>query len=140
MTVDELNKICRSTLIEHLGIEFTEISENSISATMPIDRRTIQPMKILHGGAIMALAETVGSAGSFNLVDRDKYHVVGMEINGNHVSSGTTGLVKATAVIIHQGKRSHVWDIRVTDEAGKLLSVCRITNMVVEIIKEDKNG
>jgi 1,4-dihydroxy-2-naphthoyl-CoA hydrolase len=132
LTVEELNILCKSTLIEHLGIEFTKVTEKSITATMPIDNRTIQPMKILHGGAIMALAETVGSAGSFNLVDLERYYVVGMEINGNHISSAKEGVVKAKATIVHQGKSTHVWDIRVTDQLDNLVSVCRITNMIIE--------
>lgn len=137
MTIKDLNNFCKSTMIDHLGIEFTHFEEGKITATMPVDSRTVQPMRILHGGAIMALAETVGSTGSFTLIDAEKYYAVGMEINGNHVRSAKSGIVTAVATVIHKGKRSHVWDVKVRDEAGNLLSICRITNMVVEIIKED---
>ena len=88
LTVEELNSLCKNTMIEHLGIEFTEISKGRVVARMPIDERTIQPMKRLHGGAIMTLAETVGSAGSLALVDPLKYYVLGVEVSGSHV--GTT--------------------------------------------------
>jgi 1,4-dihydroxy-2-naphthoyl-CoA hydrolase len=139
MTVDALNAICQSTLVSHLGIEFLEATENKIVATMPVDERTVQPQKVLHGGASMALAETVGSAGSFMLVDLEKYFVVGLEINGNHVGSVSSGNVTATATLLHKGKRTHVWDIKITDENNRLVSVCRITNMVVEHKKVEDN-
>lgn len=129
----ELNNSCRNTLIEHLGIVFTDISEGQIEATMEVDHRTIQPMKLLHGGAIMALAETVGSAGSFTMIDRSKYYVVGMEINGNHVGSATSGKVTGKGRLLHKGKRTHVWEILVNDQFGNLVSICRMTNMILEI-------
>jgi 1,4-dihydroxy-2-naphthoyl-CoA hydrolase len=129
---EELNAACRNTLVEHLGIVFTEVSEGELKATMPVDSRTMQPMRMLHGGAIMALAETVGSAGSFALIDRSKYYVVGMEINGNHVGSATSGYVTGTGKLLHKGKTTHVWEILVHDEAGKPVSICRMTNMILE--------
>lgn len=131
-SLKELNTFCKNTLIEHLGIEFTKIENNRLEATMPVDYRTIQPMKVLHGGALMALAETVGSAGSFLLVDRDKYDVVGIEINGNHVGNTAQGIVTAKGKILHQGNSTHVWGIKIYDNLGKLLSICRLTNMVIE--------
>jgi 1,4-dihydroxy-2-naphthoyl-CoA hydrolase len=127
-----LNELCRNTLIDHLGIEFTESGENYLKAKMPVDNRTLQPMKILHGGASLALAETVGSAGSLLLVDTEKYSVVGMQMNANHVGSATSGYVHAEATLLHKGTKTHVWDIVITDELGKKVSVCRITNMVIE--------
>jgi len=133
----DLNRLCKETLVSHLGIEFMEVSEGRVVARMPVDHRTRQPQNILHGGASLALAETVGSAGSYIMVDREKYNVVGLEINANHVESVSSGYVLATARIIHQGKKTHVWEVKITDESGKLVSVCRITNMVVKI-KEDK--
>ena len=128
----ELNISCQNTLIDHLGIEFTEVNNGLLKARMPIDQRTIQPLKHLHGGAIMALAETIGSAGSFMLVDANKQHVVGLEINGNHVGTTASSYVTATAKILHKGKTIHVWDIRVADEHDKPVAICRMTNMIIE--------
>jgi 1,4-dihydroxy-2-naphthoyl-CoA hydrolase len=127
-----LNESCRNTLISNLGIVFTEVSEDKIVATMPVDSRTMQPMKILHGGAIMALAETIGGAGSYVLIDRSKFYAVGLEINANHVSSATSDFVTGTGKLLHKGKRTHVWEILVKDKVGTLLSICRITNMIIE--------
>jgi 1,4-dihydroxy-2-naphthoyl-CoA hydrolase len=129
----ELNKTCRNTLVEHLGIVFTDFSEGTLEATMPVDSRTIQPMGLLHGGAIMALAETIGSAGSFTLIDRTRYYAVGMEINANHVGSASSGMVTGKGRILHQGKKTHVWEIVVNDHNGNAVSICRMTNMIMEI-------
>lgn len=134
----QLNETCNNTLISHLGIVFTEASEGKLVATMPVDNRTMQPMKLLHGGAIMALAETVGSAGSFMMIDRKKYYVVGMEINGNHVGSATSGFVTGSGRLLHKGKTTHVWEILVNDQFGKPVSICRMTNMILEI--KDSNS
>lgn len=137
MTKDELNKLCNHTLVSHLGIQFTEVDKGKIVAIMPVDNKTVQPQGILHGGASMALAETVGSAGSILLVDPKKYFVVGLEIKGNHLSGVSAGFVKATATIIHKGKKTHVWDIKITDDNNQLVNVSRITNLIVEIKKGD---
>ncbi len=129
----ELNETCKNTLIEHLGIVFTNVSEGKLVATMPVDQRTTQPMKLLHGGAILALAETIGSAGSFIMVDRNKFTVVGMEINANHIGNTTSGLVTGYGRLLHKGKTTHVWEILVNDQYGKPVSICRMTNMILEI-------
>lgn len=123
-------------MIDHLGIEFTEVENGYLKARMPIDHRTIQPMKQLHGGAIMALAETIGSAGSHMLIDRSRQYAVGIEINGNHVGTAASSFVTATAKIVHKGKTIHVWDIRVNDEYDKPVSICRMTNMIIESRKK----
>lgn len=133
----ELNKTCENTLVSHLGIVFTEFSDGKLVATMPVDNRTIQPMKLLHGGAIMALAETVGSAGSFLMIDRSKYYAVGMEINANHVGSAIAGVVTGTGRLLHKGKSTQVWEILVHDQLGRPVSICRMTNMILEI-KDNK--
>lgn len=130
--LEELNENCSNTLISNLGIVFTEISDGKIVATMPVDNRTIQPMKLLHGGAIMALAETVGGAGSYSIIDRQKYYAVGLEINANHIGSATSGFVTGTGRLLHKGKRTHVWEILVNDNSGNPVSVCRLTNMILE--------
>jgi len=128
----ELNELCRKTLVEHLGIEFTESGENFLKAKMPVDTRTVQPMGILHGGASLALAETLGSAGSFAMVDKTRFNVVGMQMNANHIGAVSGGYVYGHATLLHKGTRTHVWDIVITTEDGKKISVCRLTNMLVE--------
>jgi len=133
LTVKELNDLCKNTMIEHLGIEFTELSAGRVVARMPIDARTIQPMKRLHGGAIMTLAESAGSAGSLALVDSTKYNVLGAEISGSHVGSTTEDYVIAVATLVHQGGSSHVWGIQVRDINNTLISVCRLTNRIIPI-------
>lgn len=130
--LDELNNTCKNSLIENLGIKFVQISDNEIVATMPVDNRTMQPMQILHGGAVMALAETLGGAGSFAIIDRSKFYAVGIEINANHVSSVNSGFVTGTGKLLHKGKRTHVWEVMVKDQNENLVSVCRITNMILE--------
>ena len=133
LTLEELNNLCRNTMIEHLGIEFTEMENGHVVARMPIDERTIQPMKRLHGGAIMTLAESVGSAGSLALVDSSRYIVLGVEISGSHVGSTSEDYVLAEGNIVHQGASSHVWEIHVRDKNDVLISVCRLTNRIIPI-------
>ena len=133
LTLEELNNLCRNTMIEHLGIEFTEMENGHVVARMPIDERTIQPMKRLHGGAIMTLAESVGSAGSLALVDSSRYIVLGVEISGSHVGSTSEDYVLAEGNIVHQGASSHVWEIHVMDKNDTLISVCRLTNRIIPI-------
>lgn len=133
LTVEELNKMCENTMVEQLGIVFTEISSGLVVATMPIDERTIQPMKRLHGGAIMTLAETVGSAGSLSMVDRDLFFVLGVEISGSHVGTTSEKMVIGEARIVHQGVSSHVWEIHVKDKNNTLISVCRLTNRIIPL-------
>ena len=133
LTLEELNNLCRNTMIEHLGIEFTEMENGHVVARMPIDERTIQPMKRLHGGAIMTLAESVGSAGSLALVDSSRYMVLGVEISGSHVGSTSEDYVLAEGNIVHKGASSHVWEIHVRDKNDTLISVCRLTNRIIPI-------
>jgi len=138
LTVEELNSMCKNTMIEHLGIKFTELSSGSVTASMPIDERTIQPMKRLHGGAVMTLAESVGSAGSLAIVDRTRYFVLGVEISGSHVGTTSEKMVIAKANIVHQGTSSHVWEIHVKDKNDTLISVCRLTNRIIPIKTKEK--
>lgn len=135
-TIDQINLICRNTLMEHLAIEFIDIANGVVIAKMPVDHRTYQPMKRLHGGASMALAESVGSVGSVLLVDIKKFHVLGVEINGSHVATTTESEVFGIGKIIHQGKTTHVWEIRIEDKNGKLISLCRLTNRIIPIKSE----
>jgi len=127
----ELNALCKNTLIDNLGIEFVSAKVGEVVAKMPVDARTIQPFKILHGGASLALAETVASAGSALLVDLSNSAVVGIEVNGNHVGSAYSGFVIATAIIVHKGERTHVWNVEIVDETNRMIMIGRVTVMVV---------
>ncbi len=132
-----LNEFCAQSMIGFLGITFTKVSSNCICATMPVNSKTSQPNGFLHGGASLALAESLAGAGSYLMVDRDQYNVFGLQISGNHVSSITKGNLQAEAQIIHKGKTTHVWDVKITDENHKLISVVRVTNIVAEKKKEE---
>jgi 1,4-dihydroxy-2-naphthoyl-CoA hydrolase len=130
--ISELNDLCRNTMVEHLGIEFTEAGDNYLKARMPVDHRTKQPAGILSGGASLALAETIGGAASISITDTNRYQVVGMQISANHIGQTSSGFVYAHASLVHKGTRTHVWDIRITDDEGKNISASRITNMIIE--------
>ena len=131
-SVEELNSGRAGTLIETLGIEFTEIGDDFIRGTMPVDGRTRQPYGLLHGGASVALAETLGSTGAVMCVDSKEYQCVGQEINANHVRAARTGLVTGTARPFHIGKTTQVWGIEVRDEEQRLISVNRLTLAVLK--------
>jgi uncharacterized protein (TIGR00369 family) len=131
LSVKELNSGRGGTLIEHLGIEFTEIGDDFIRGTMPVDGRTRQPYGLLHGGASVALAETLGSTGATMCVDSTEYQCVGQEINANHVRAARTGLVTGTARPVHLGGRTQVWAIDIVNEAGKLVCTSRLTVAVI---------
>ncbi|EKU23595.1 hotdog fold thioesterase [Xanthomonas graminis] len=125
-----LNAAARDTLIAHLGIVFTEAGPDWLRATMPVDARTRQPYGLLHGGASMVLAETLGS-GAGNLCVEAGQLCVGMEINANHLRSARTGTVTGTARPLHLGRTSQVWEIRIEDAAGKPVCVSRLTLAVI---------
>jgi len=130
-TIEQL-RLFHASLPRHLGIEFTEIGPDFLRARMPVDERTRQPYGILHGGASVALAETLGSTAAGLVVDPDKYRVVGQEINANHVRAVSEGFVIGTTRPLHVGKRSHVWEIRIEDEQDRLVCISRITMFVME--------
>ncbi|MGH8283659.1 MAG: hotdog fold thioesterase [Gammaproteobacteria bacterium] len=132
LTVDDLNQYQQRTLVTHLGIRYTEIGDDYIRAVMPVDERTKQPAGILHGGASVALAETLGSTGANLVVDRETKLCVGLDINANHVRAMREGFVTGTARPIHIGKSTQVWEIRITDKDDKLVCVSRITMAVLE--------
>jgi 1,4-dihydroxy-2-naphthoyl-CoA hydrolase len=121
-----------ASLISHLGIEFTELGADFISARMPVDDRTRQPYGVLHGGASVALAETLGSVGAGLVIDPSTSICVGQEINANHIRGVTDGFVIGTARPVHLGRRSHVWEIRITDERDKLVCISRLTIAVLD--------
>jgi 1,4-dihydroxy-2-naphthoyl-CoA hydrolase len=119
-------------LATHLGIEFTALGEDFLQGRMPVDDRTKQTYGILHGGASVALAETLGSVGANLTIDPERFNVVGQEINANHVRAVNKGYVIGTARPLHVGKRSQVWEIRIEDEAQRLVCISRLTLAVLE--------
>lgn len=132
-TPDSLNAISANTMVEHLGIEFTAIGEDSITARMPVDHRTVQPAGLLHGGASVALAETLGSVAATLCVDPATTSCVGLEVNANHIRSVRSGFVTGVARPIHLGNSTHVWDIRIyDDEQERLVCICRLTMAVLK--------
>lgn len=136
ITVEMVNALNSETLGEHLNIQFTEIGSDYLMATMPVNHRTKQPFGLLHGGASVALAETIGSVASWCVVNRDLFIGVGLEINANHVKSVTRGLVTAKCTPVKIGGKIHIWDIRISDEDGELCTVCRFTCMVIPKLRK----
>lgn len=132
-TLEEINQMSRGTMVEHLGITVSAIGENFIEARMPVDKRTHQPMGLLHGGASVALAETLGSFGAYLCVNPAEKVCVGLEINANHIRSVREGVVIGRATPRHIGKTTQIWDITITTEDGKLVCVSRLTVQVLNI-------
>ncbi|HEY9164948.1 MAG TPA: hotdog fold thioesterase [Candidatus Kryptonia bacterium] len=130
-TPSEANRFMRDTLAEALGIEITEIGKDYVKGSMPVDRRTRQPFGILHGGASAALAETLGSIGGTLALESEAQSCVGLEINANHVSSVSGGKVYGTAVPLHIGRTTHVWEITIEDDERNLVCISRLTLAVV---------
>lgn len=127
-----LNDTCRNTMVEHLGIVFTKAGEDWLEATMPIDCRTNRPDGALNGGANMALAETVaGALGSMSVPEELRFHVYGIEVNGNHMKQAKGAYVVAHGSFIHCGKRTQIIQVEIRDEYGTLVTVNRVTNIVV---------
>ena len=144
-TLEELNSMASGSLIATLGIEIIELGESSLKARMPVDARTTQPAGVLHGGASVALAETLASWAGYLAVDRSRFHVVGQEINANHirpVRSGAWVFAEVTPAAI--GRRSHVWEVRISNEDGKLVCISRCTLAVIEMqssyVPEERRG
>lgn len=131
-TIEALNKWSRNTLSEQLGMEFTAIGEDYLEARMPVDHRTHQPLGLLHGGASVALAETLGSVGATLCVDKTKQFCVGLEINANHLKGVRSGYVTGVARPLHLGRKTQVWEIRITNELSELVCVSRITLAVLD--------
>ena len=121
----------KGTMVEHLGIKVTELGEDYVVGTMPVDSRTKQPFGILHGGASVALAETLASYGGYLPNDPEKYYVVGVEINANHLKVARSGIVTGKCSPIKRGRSTQVWQTEITDESGDLTCVSRITLMVL---------
>ncbi|MFV8354615.1 PaaI family thioesterase [Flavobacterium sp. XS1P32] len=133
------NHVSKNTLMQTLNIEYTDAGEDFLVATMPVNPSVHQPMGLLHGGATVALAESVGSAASMLFVNSDVSEVRGIEIAANHLKAKRDGIVTATAKIVHKGRSIHLWEIRITDERNNLISLCKLTNMILPKRKsEDK--
>jgi len=125
------NEVSKNTLMETLNIEYIDAGEGYLVARMPVNPSVHQPMGLLHGGASVALAESVGSAASFLYVNTEVSEVRGIEISANHLKAKRNGVVTATARIVHQGKSIHLWEIKITDENDNLISICKLTNMIL---------
>jgi len=132
LTVEDIQPLGKNTMGEHLGMLFTEVGVDYLKATMPVDHRTKQPYGLLHGGASVALAETLGSVGAALVVDHEKMICVGQEINANHLRSVRSGLVTGVAKPIHIGASSQVWEIKIYDEREKLVCISRLTVAVLK--------
>lgn len=137
LTLDALNKLSAKTMAEALGIEFTAIGRDYLQAKMPVDKRTHQPYGLLHGGASVALAETLGSVAATCCVDMNRQFCVGLEINANHIRGVRQGLVTGTTRPVHIGKKTQVWEIRIVNEQEELVCISRITLAVLE--KKDQS-
>ena len=131
LKAEDLSHLRKGTLAEQIGLEFTEVGPDYLRGTMPVDHRTAQPYGLLHGGASCVLAETIGSVASAYVVDHSKFYCVGLEINANHVRGVRSGIVTGTARPLHLGANTHVWDIKIEDERGKLVCVSRLTVMII---------
>ena len=129
--LDLLNSMTKNTLMETLDIQYTKIGADFLVATMPVNEKVHQPMGLLHGGASVAFAESVASPASLLFVDPEKNEVRGIEITANHLRTKRSGLLTATAKIIHKGKMTHLWEIRIEDEKGNLISLCKLTNIII---------
>jgi uncharacterized protein (TIGR00369 family) len=126
------NTRCKNTLMETLQIEYVDVGDDFLVAKMPVNSRVHQPYGLLHGGATAALAESVGSAASSFFVDNSKFIVKGIELSINHLKSVSEGLVTATARVLHKGRTTHLWEIKVTNENNDLISISKLTNIVLE--------
>jgi len=132
LTLEMLNNMFAKTMMEHIGIEITRFGEDFIEARMPVDHRTHQPMGLLHGGASVTLAETLGSMAAVCCLDISKQYCVGLDINANHIKSVREGFVTGITKPIHIGKKTQVWEIRITNEQQELVCISRITMAVID--------
>jgi 1,4-dihydroxy-2-naphthoyl-CoA hydrolase len=130
-TLEQINAMNKNTIMEQIGIVYTELGTNYICGTMPVGAKTHQPMGLLHGGASCVLAESLGSMGSALLADARANSITGIEINANHIKGKREGIVTGKATIIHYGRTTHLWQIEITDEEGALVCISRLTVLVV---------
>lgn len=132
ISLTELNAMNEGTMMQHIGIEYTELGSDYICARMPVDHRTKQPAGLLHGGASAALAETLGSIGSVLMIDEKTQAIVGIEVNANHLRKVKEGYVYGRASLLAHSLKLHVWEIRISDEKQRLVCLSRLTVMVIE--------
>ena len=132
LRLSDLATFFRGNMGEYLGIEFTVLGEDYLEAKMPVDHRTKQPYGLLHGGASVTLAETLGSLASHLIIDDNQFHAVGIEINANHIRSARDGFVTGKCKPVHIGSATHVWEIRINDNAGKLVCISRLTVAIIK--------
>lgn len=132
-TPELIEKMSPGTLMEAIGIEITEVTDNSISGKLPVDERTFQPMRLLHGGASIALAETLGSVASHLVIDTNMHYAVGQTVASNHLKSAKSGFVYGTASPIHLGRSSHIWEISIKNEKGELVNKTTLTMAIRSI-------
>lgn len=125
----QCNALCKNTLMETLSIEYIDVGVDYLTAKMPVNSKVFQPEGVLHGGATVALAESVGSAASYIFLDAKNTMVRGVEIAANHVKSVRSGFVYAKAQFLHKGRTTQLWDIKITDEQDQLISVCKLTTL-----------
>jgi 1,4-dihydroxy-2-naphthoyl-CoA hydrolase len=137
VTLQDIQAMSQNTMVDYLGIEYTDLGDNYISAKMPVDHRTVQPLRMLHGGASVVLSETLGSVAANISVDNKKFYCVGLEINANHIRSMKEGegYVFGTTRPIHLGKTTQIWETRITNADDKLISISRLT---VAVMKKNK--
>lgn len=130
VSLDALNKMGTDNMVQHVGIVFTRIGDNELEATMPVDNRTRQPFGLLHGGASVVLAETLGSVAGY-LCTEGEQKIVGLEVNANHLRSAREGIVRGVCTAVHVGRRHQVWQIEISDEQGRLCCTSRLTTAVI---------
>ncbi|HEY9185877.1 MAG TPA: hotdog fold thioesterase [Salegentibacter sp.] len=135
MTQEEIlalsRKVCKNTLMETLDIEFTEVGDNYLMARMPVTSKVHQPDGVLHGGASVALAESVGSMASYVFLNTEEFFIRGIEISANHLKSISEGFVYAKASFIHKGQTTQLWEIKITDEENNLISIVKLTTIAL---------
>ncbi len=131
-TLEQMNQLTTDTIVERIGIEFTEIGHDYLTARMPVDNRTVQPARILHGGASVVLAETLGSVAAYLCIDPEKQMAVGLDINANHIRSVREGHVIGKVTPLHLGASTHIWQIKIHDERERLVCVSRITMVILD--------
>lgn len=131
LRLQDLATMLEGTMAEHLGMEWVELGDDFLKMKMPVDNRTKQPYGLLHGGASCTLSETVGSIAAQLIVDANKFSCVGLEINANHIRSARQGYVTSVATPLHLGTNTHVWDVKISDDADKLICISRLTVAVL---------
>ncbi len=131
VSTESLNAMNPGSILEVLGIAFTGVGEDFLEATMPVDHRTVQPLGLLHGGASVVLAESLGSVASYLSIDTERFSCVGLEVNANHIRAVRDGVVTGRVTPVHLGRSTHIWEIRIVDEQDRLVSICRLTMAIL---------